>query len=289
LALNCFDDLEKNTGFYMDHINPRSFNELNNDTINIYEKKSDDLSGEIYYYKNIPLDLKDLFPLFIDYDINNKWYKIEKINGITLTSMYLSEILTIDNLLHVMNSIDRIHKCKIDTTDNFNIYENYCNKLKKRYEKYDYSKFKNSEIIFNEIYYKLKYYEDNNLGRKSVIHGDTVMTNILINNFGKIKFIDMNGKLGNVLSLFGDELYDWAKLYQSLIGYDKILIDKNITELYENKMITFFIEYMKKLYDDNTIQYIKLITKSLLFSLIPLHDNDKCIKYYELLFCKYLL
>jgi capsule biosynthesis phosphatase len=289
LALNCFDDLEKNTGFYMDHINPRSFNELNNDTINIYEKKSDDLSGEIYYYKNIPLDLKDLFPLFIDYDINNKWYKIEKINGITLTSMYLSQILTIDNLLHVMNSIDRIHKCKIDTTDNFNIYENYCNKLKKRYEKYDYSKFKNSEIIFNEIYYKLKYYEDNNLGRKSVIHGDTVMTNILINNFGKIKFIDMNGKLGNVLSLSGDELYDWAKLYQSLIGYDKILMDKNITELYENKMITFFIEYMKKLYDDNTIQYIKLITKSLLFSLIPLHDNDKCIKYYELLFCKYLL
>ena len=32
--------------------------------------------------------------------------------------------------------------------------------------------------------------EKNDKGKFSVIHGDTVMTNIMINNFGKIKFID---------------------------------------------------------------------------------------------------
>ena len=33
----------------------------------------------------------------------------------------------------------------------------------------------------------------------------------------------MRGKIDNKLSLKGDWLYDWAKIYQSLIGYDKIL------------------------------------------------------------------
>jgi len=33
---------------------------------------------------------------------------------------------------------------------------------------------------------------------------------------------------------------------------------------------------------------LKIITKSLIFTLIPLHNNEKCIKYYNLLFSEYL-
>ena len=72
--------------------------------------------------------------------------------------------------------------------------------------------------------------ENNNNGFKTIIHGDPVFTNILIDNNNTIKFIDMRGKIGSKLSLYGDELYDWAKLYQSLIGYDEILQDKSINE-----------------------------------------------------------
>ena len=61
------------------------------------------------------------------------------------------------------------------------------------------------------------------------------MTNILINKYDKIKFIDMRGKQGKECTIYGDWLYDWAKLYQSLIGYDKILQDKNISLEYEKK------------------------------------------------------
>jgi len=73
LALNCYDNLEKELGYYMDKIDPRSFNTLELNTLQTYKKISKDLSGEIYYYKNIPNSIKDLFPIFIDYDINNKW------------------------------------------------------------------------------------------------------------------------------------------------------------------------------------------------------------------------
>ena len=66
---------------------------------------------------------------------------------------------------------------------------NYTDKLKSRYTNYDYSNFKDNEKIYNELYDNLLIYEKNNLGKKTVIHGDPVMTNIIINTFGKIKFI----------------------------------------------------------------------------------------------------
>ena len=56
----------------------------------------------------------------------------------------------------------------------------------------------------------------------------------------KFKFIDMRGKVGEELTLYGDWLYDWAKFYQSLIGYDEILLDKEINKEYKSKMIKTF-------------------------------------------------
>jgi hypothetical protein len=130
---------------------------------------------------------------------------------------------------------------------------------------------------------KLKLYESKKLGRKKVIHGDPVFTNILINQFGKIKLLDMRGKQGNQLTIFGDWLYDWAKLYQSLIGYDEILENKLINLNYKKKLIDYFKNRFIKKYSEKDFENVELITNSLLFTLIPLHDNDKCIDYYKLI------
>ena len=280
-SINCFD-IEKELGFYMDIVEPREFNQIEYNSIGIITKKSENLSGEIFYYRNIPNTLKDLFPLLIDYDIGNKWFKLEKIQGLTMTNLYLSELLKEDTLIHVMNAIRRIQSTPI-IDDNINIYENYSNKLKKRYKSYDYSKFLNNKNIYKNLIEELDDYEKNMLGKKVVIHGDAVMTNILINNFGKVKCIDMRGKLGDTLTILGDWLYDWAKLYQSLIGYDKILQDKIINEDYEEYMILTFETYFLNYYTEKDLENVKLITKSLLFSLIPLHNNDKCFKYYDII------
>jgi capsule biosynthesis phosphatase len=284
LGLSCFDNLEKELGFYQDTILPREFNMLEKNSIETITKSSYDLSGEIYYYNNIPKQIKDIFPILIDYDLNNKWYIMEKIQGNTLTSFYLSELLTEEMLVHITSSIKRIQSINIllDNED-INIYDNYCNKLKDRYSNYDYSKFKDINNIYNKIYSKLDEYEKNNKGIKTVIHGDTVMTNILINKYGKIKFIDMRGKIGNKLSICGDFMYDWAKLYQSLIGYDSILQNKTIDTQYKNKLIIIFKNKFVENYSEEYFEYLKYITASLLFTLIPLHNNDKCVKYYELI------
>lgn len=109
-----------------------------------------------------------------------------------------------------MNSIKRIHNTEIDIkhNKNINIYLNYSEKIKKRYENYNYSIFKNSDMIYSKIINFFDDYEQSNKGKISIIHGDTVMTNILINNYEKIKFIDMRGKCDDTLTIYGDWLYD---------------------------------------------------------------------------------
>ena len=126
-------------------------------------------------------------------------------------------------------------------------------------------------------------------GKKVVIHGDTVLTNILINDYNKIKFIDMRGELDTELTILGDYLYDWGKLYQSLIGYDNILLDKPIDEIYQKNMLDTFYKYFITVYSKEELVCMKMITKSLLFTLIPFHNNEKCIKYYNLINSSYLI
>ena len=283
-AVSAYDDLEKELGFYQDSIKPRDFNSVEKNSIEIYTKKSNDLSGEIYYYSNIPRRIKDMFPLFIDCDPDNTWYSIEKINGLTLSNLYLSELLTFNTLKSIMQSIKRIQNIQpIGNNDHINIYANYKDKLEKRYNNFDYSIFPESKKLYDILFNKLNDYENNKKGVLKCIHGDTVFTNIIINNYDKIKFIDMRGEQGNKLTIYGDWLYDWSKFYQSLIGYDEILLDKKISFEYKSSMINKFEELFVEWYSQKDLNNVKMITNSLLFTLIPLHNNEKCIKYYNLI------
>ena len=281
-AISAFSNLEKKTGFYQDSIKPRDFNVLEKSSFEIYTKKSADLSGEIYFYSNIPSQVKDMFPLFIDYDVNNTWYSIEKTGGLTISNLYVSELLKPNNLRAVMESIMRLQKIAPNNSA-INIYQNYKTKLKERYESYDYTRFDNSAQVYDVIHKQLDFYESKNLGKISCIHGDPVFSNILINENHKIKFIDMRGKLGDTLTIYGDYLYDWAKIYQSLLGYDEILLNKFVNADYKNAMLNEFKEIFLSWFSEEDFNHLKVITNSFLFSLIPLHDNENCIHYYNLI------
>ena len=285
LAVNCFDDLEKELGYYDNKIEPRDFHNINIGNVHTIIKKGD-LKGEKYYYENIPTSLKDMFPIYISG--NNTTITIEKINGISVTELYLSKILNKETFIHILNSINRIQNNDIINDDYINLYDNYASKLVKRYKNFDYSIFENSEDMYKSILTQLQYYEKNNLGKKKMIHGDPVFTNIIINHYGKIKFIDMRGKLGDKLTIYGDWLYDWAKIYQSIIGYDEILLSKFIDINYKETLVYIFKNYFTNIFSEQDFENLKIITKSLIFTLIPLHNNEKCIKYYNLLFSKYL-
>jgi hypothetical protein len=292
--INDVFNIDKQLGYYNTSIDPRDFNNVSDIDNNVILKKSDEnLSCQIEYYLNIPNELKDIFPIFIDYDRDNyKWYRMEKIYGIPVSKLFLAKELTIEQFISILDTLKRIHKVSNDTckkTENFmnnmeNMYKNYSQKMIKRYADYDYSKFKDSDKIYNFILHYLKEYENKDMGIYRIIHGDPVFTNIIINRYGKIKMIDMRGKLGNNNTIYGDILYDWAKIYQSLLGYDEFLEEIYLPYEYKNKFICEFERIFIEKFGEKSLFYMKIITASLLFSLIPLHNNEKCLSYYNLIF-----
>ena len=281
-AINVYQDLEKDLGIYNNKIDERDFNQIIMTNMEIVIKKGDmaKLQGEIYWYKNIPPSITTLFPAFIKDD--NNGYMIEKINGIGLSYIYLKESMTSEILLNYLNCIDEIHNSAI-CNDKIGIYANYTNKIKERYNSFDYSKFPNNNDIYMKLCNYFAEYEKNNCAIVSVIHGDPVFSNVIVTKDMEFKFIDMRGKQGDIYTIFGDKLYDYAKIYQSLIGYDEILLNKVVNVDYKTKLIDVFEKYIITKFNVTILNHIKNICDSLLFTLIPLHNNDKCIRYYGLI------
>lgn len=283
LSINSYEDLEKKIGFYKTSIAERDFNEIVSEKLDIIIKKSNNtnkLQGEIYYYSNIPNEIKKYFPIFIDH--GEDWYSIEKIKGITMSYIYVNESLSIElfeSYLYIFKEIHMLNKSHI--SEKINIYDNYSKKIKERWSSYDYSKFENSKVIYEKLLSYFENYEEKNLGIPGIIHGDSVFSNCLINEKNQFKLIDMRGKLGNENTLYGDIMYDYGKIYQSLIGYDEILMNGIVSNEYRNKRISIFETYIEKNYGKEYIERIKMITNSLLFTLIPLHDNENCNSFYK--------
>ena len=285
LAINSYNNLQKELGFYMSAIQERSFNNIEFNTIDIVTKKSKDLkklNAEIYWYKNIPNEIKNLFPKLYDY--GKDFYSIEFIHGLTFSYLYSNELLTPQIFQLMLNELNKIHKNKniIELKKN-NIYLNYATKLKNRYlnNKNFYEKFNNNKEDYKTIIKFLEDYENKNCGNCTMIHGDPVFTNIIFDKENNIKFVDMRGLLGETESVYGDMYYDYSKIYQSLIGYDEIILNKEVNNSYRNIMLQSFEEKIGKQLFNNC----KMITNSLIFSMLPLHQEDlvKCKKFYKLI------
>lgn len=283
-AVLAYDDLEKELGFYNTMINPRDFHQISLSTaMQIIKKEGSDLSGEINYYQHVPNDVKDLFPIYIRGDEDSKWYEMEKINGIPISKLFLSEELTVNQIDYILGSLYRLHQIK-KNTNSIDIYHNYLQKMSERYQNYPYSQYsENVDFYYEKIISKMNEYKEKGMGIEGMIHGDPVMTNIMINQYGKIKLIDMRGKIGDKLTIYGDIMYDYSKFYQSLIGYDEILEGRKVNSTYKMSLIHKFDDFIIKYYGKEYLEYIQIITASLLFTLIPLHHNEKCIAYFHLM------
>ena len=267
-------------------VQPRKFNNIVYENGKVIKtaigstaKKS--LDGERYWYETIPDGLEDLFPEYIP---SLDSVVLEKVNGSTFTSLLLGNTLTVGYLNTLLESVERIHQSH-DSNDlgshEDSIYYNYKDKVRSRFFDYDYSRFRNSTTVFGQIISVVESYEDAGLGHRSIIHGDPVFSNVLLTSTSTLKFIDMRGEIGGRKTKFGDKFYDYAKIYQSLTGYDYILVEDRIES---TPLKDVFEQYFVSNYGFEMMEYLKYLTASLYFSLIPLHDNDKCDQFYECIF-----
>lgn len=280
LAVNCFLDIEKELGIYENQIKPRMFNKIIKKNNLITKITSND--GECFYYKNIP---KSLIEFFAEtHEINGNTIVMNEIIGNTFSHLLIKQKIDKFLLYKLLDKISEIHKFK--TTESINIYQNYYNKIKIRYdENIDfYNKFDDYINIKNEIFKEIGDYEKNNGGVLGMIHGDPVFSNIILTESKEIKFIDMRGKIGNQLTIYGDIFYDYGKILQCLYGYDFILNNKEIDYKYLLKLRIYFEEYFETKFKDK-IKDVKIITKTLIFSMLPLHIDNmvKVYKYYDII------
>ena len=69
-----------------------------------------------------------------------------------------------------------------------------------------------------------------------MIHGDPVFSNVIATPDSGLRLVDMRGKLGDMLTIRGDCMYDFAKTYQSVCGYDFVLLDRPVVDGYVEEM-----------------------------------------------------
>jgi capsule biosynthesis phosphatase len=273
LAINPYISLDKSIGIFSADTQPRDFHQVEYNDDKVIKTTSN--PGETYYYQNIPDKVKHLFPKI--YNITENKITLENIEGVNFSYLYTNKLLKTEDLDNLLDSLGRLHT--IPCTQNINVRNNYEIKLRNRYKKDKklYDTFPNSRQLYLQLSHYLSEYIPTHLG---AIHGDPVFTNILQTET-QIKFIDMRGKQGEELTIFGDIYYDYAKIYQSILGYDFILNDVEIDNVYISSLKSHF----ESKFTPDELKQIKLITASLFFTLLPLHQysEEKFEKYFKII------
>ena len=265
LAVNAFSPLDKELGFYKTQSEARSFNKVEFEGEFVVKHTAN--QGEVYWYKNLPQSLQSFCPSLIESDLESGYLKIERIKGVNFSYLYTNNALQIQDLHLLLDSLNSFHQ-ECPQRFDLDLSNNYSKKIAERYYNNQeiYSRIPESLEIFNRLLTRMKHYEKSGSISPCLIHGDPVFSNVIMTDRG-LKFVDPRGKIGDTLTLYGDKNYDLAKVYQSIIGYDHILNDVEISYDYRERMKDAF----EGRFSEDILSSVRLITAGLLFSLLPLH------------------
>ena len=275
--------IQKYMGIYTinNQIESRAFNKISiNNEKNIVIKTAtsehmQSLLSEINYYENIPKKLLYLFPKLIEKTEIS--YTLEKINSPNISLLYISECVTENTIVNIMKSLNELHTYTITITITCDHIKNYY--LDKFHKRMDLlTKINNNLQLNKHIELCENFLNGYICERISIIHGDPVFTNIFIDN-NICKFIDMKGLIGSINTIYGDPIYDYAKIYQSLLGYDEILHNTVVSHSYKSKLLQVFWNSIC-IKDHKNIKYM---THYLILTLLPLHEQSTITNCIQLL------
>lgn len=280
-AYNCFDEkiLTKmgfyDSNIYFDEFKTNKYNKIYKNGNNI-TKIGPKIEGELFFYRIISKydDIKNLFPKFISSDTNES-ITIEYISGTELSKIYYEGLLNKIILNKLFNVVNEFHKYDIDEKNIFtenDIYNHYYNKLNIRIKNKEDYPFDDFDEIYNKIKNNLDLFLNKKYKLNNIIHGDLWFSNIMFfkNNF---KFYDMRGIFNDKLSIKGHTIYDWSKLYQSIIGLDSIILYGDlINDDIRNETEIIFKEFLTSINID--FNDVKNMTAYLIFNTFHSYDKD---------------
>lgn len=285
-------DLNKALGiprtFELTAVKPRHFNKIVMSDLRVLKTSSvESLTGEAFFYENIPKELLTLFPKFISKVVEGEKMTIamSKVEGTTFSQLLVNRCVNDQRLALVLECLKNIHDHGNGKTcgkhADLDFYFNYARKVHLRYQA--------SRDLYESIYpgiladliepltSALDDYESGaRADIRNFVHGDPVFSNCLLSFKNALYFIDMKGRQGLYPTTAGDSAYDLAKILQSLYGYDYILL--NVTMKDEDDRILRTLrgqlrDFVNQNYVNVCWKDLELITASLLVSLIPLHNE----------------
>jgi capsule biosynthesis phosphatase len=198
------------------------------------------LEGEIYYYENMPKQSKKWFAEYYGKLNNPPRFMMEHIDGLPLSYLWSENLLQKKHVDKIFEFLDEIHGYE-GGDQIMDVATNYTEKLRKRFAVAEDYPFEGAAVLQKKVLDFLDSYIANGQYKiVNMIHGDCWFPNLLYTYKNELKCIDMRGKWGSQKTLSGDANYDFAKLYQSILGYDAIVFDlkKNTNE----EMVAYFLE-----------------------------------------------
>ena len=66
-------------------------------------------------------------------------------------------------------------------------------------------------------------------------------------------------------------MYDYAKIYQSLAGYEEIVRGRRVREEYRRQMMATLLAHVKGIHGEERCTFLPALALSLILSMIPLH------------------
>lgn len=280
----------QNDGIQFD-VAPRSFNELQRYDIKVIRKTSSctkSIKGEIHWYTHIPADTKDMFPLLYEYDSASlpTWYVIEEVHGSVLAKLLEScNLSQCENMFTAtLNSLRRIHRSQGTPPATLNIDRWFVQKLDDRYRLLLSKQVCNTDVndMYRHVRHIVERFAPEWCSYTTPIHGDPVTTNVIINAFGKVKFIDMRGCIGDTCTIYGPTLYDYAKVLQSISGYDDIVTSYTLSEDKRDALLRVFQQHMDRTHPGVSMRSMWGLVAYLVFTLMPLHDVANIPKFADL-------
>ncbi|MCI2962147.1 capsular biosynthesis protein [Shewanella sp. N2AIL] len=282
----------------------RAFNEMTitGQVVSKKSKKKFKLEAEANWYKSVPGALRVYIPqlLATEETINQFGYKIEYLHLTALNELYVFSQLPAFAWGKIFKACCQfLQDASQYQTINQNSFEDYfAGKTRARLVEFKFHTLFDIDkpLIVNGIKqlslvslaeYSLEFLPKDD-GRNNILHGDFCFSNILYDfRTCNIKVIDPRGvDASDNQSIYGNTLYDIAKLSHSVIGlYDSIIagyftanikdqeleFNINVTDRHQ-KIIIDFVNLIHKQFGVNEIQLCAMQIQ-LFISMLPLHSD----------------
>ena len=269
--------------------------------------KIEKISAEANWFENVPAQLRMFLPQYLGSIITKESasYQLEYLHYTALNELYvfsvLPEIVWKKILSNCLFFIEECHKYKapnqsegVDLKDMFQDktivrLNEYCQEIGCTMEtKWLYNQ--NLNASFSDLLQCSEQFLPPSSHHNSVVHGDFCFSNILYDfRTNNIKTIDPRGiDLNENFTIFGDGLYDVAKLSHSILGlYDWIIAEYYEVDIKQNS-IQFTLDAPNSIKGIQSL-FLTLVNDKfnltsnalyamqiqLFLSMLPLHSDDK--------------